>query len=78
MREKTLDSKDIPLFETSFVGKGSTTILNDLSPQPSPSRESWRPLFRHAARKGSPLPMATTHMVPKETSEIGKNDVSLA
>ena len=29
MREKTPDSKDIPLFETSFVGKGSTTILND-------------------------------------------------
>ena len=32
MREKTPDSKDIPLFETSFVGngnQGSTTVLND-------------------------------------------------
>ena len=32
MREKTPDSKDIPLFETSFIGNGnksSTTVLND-------------------------------------------------
>ena len=32
MREKTPDSKDIPLFETSFVGngnRGSTSVLND-------------------------------------------------
>ena len=30
MREKTPDSiKDLPLFETSFIGKGSTTVIND-------------------------------------------------
>ena len=30
MREKTPDSKDIPLFETSFVGhNNSTSVLND-------------------------------------------------
>lgn len=29
MREKTPDSKDLPIFETSFVGKGSTTVLNE-------------------------------------------------
>lgn len=31
IREKTPDSKDLPFYETSFVGKGSTTILNDTS-----------------------------------------------
>ena len=29
MREKTPDSKDLPIFETSFVGKDSTSILNE-------------------------------------------------
>ena len=29
MREKTPDSKDLPLFETSFHGNTSTSVLND-------------------------------------------------
>ena len=73
--EKRLQTPKIFLSsKRASLARGRPPFSTTLSPQPSPSRESWRPLFRHAARKGSPLPMATTHMVPKETSEIGKND----
>ena len=66
MREKTPDSKDLPIFETSFVGNDSTTVFNEPLGTTLTFKGELAATLKARTKKGDPSVANGDHLHPRE------------
>jgi hypothetical protein len=66
MREKTPDSKDLPIFETSFLGNDSTTVFNEPLGTTLTFKGELAAALKARTKKGDPSVANGDHLHPRE------------